>query len=212
MATITFDKSRFESQIQNVILKKMKKVFVKTDALLNQHAEVLKKTFADSDEFNSIKTKFKGEFGFTDVEIANLDRILTLLVPGGNNITVTKRKITNDEFFVSLEWVDFKQLKAHEFAQHELTRLDATGNIVEITDIISWVEWLEEGATVRGYQFFRPTGRTVNFSRSGEGLMRQSRSNFWTFAPTRVFERISKLDPNETIGKGFGILVRKLFK
>lgn len=208
-----------DAAIRRAFQEKMRRVFTKGKFLLNEQAEILKNVFANSEEFKSIKTKFKGEFGFTDEEVANLDRILELLVPE-NEITVTKIKLSSGQFLMSLEWVDFAKLKAHEYAQHKLTRLDEAGQISEITDIISWVEWLEEGASIKGYQFFRPSQLRAKkggadpkaFSRSGQGLMKEANSNFWTFEPRRVFERIAKEEDGDFLKKGFGILVRKLAK
>lgn len=207
-----------EAQIRRAINKRLRKVFVNGNLLLKNQAEVLRTVFANSQEFNDIKTKFKGEFGFTDEEVGNLDRILNLLIPDGNEITVSRIKTGPSEFSMILDWVDFKKLKAHEYAQHELTRLDEAGQEIEITDIVSWVEWLEEGATIRGYQFFRPGRRQAGgkdpaaFSRSGEGLMKQSTSNFWTFEPSRVFEKIATDEKGNFLKKGFGILVKRFAK
>lgn len=201
--------NRIEAQVRRAIQNRMKKIFSKGDFLLQRQAEVFQQVFKNSEEFNSLKTKFKGEFGFTDQEVADLDKILTLLVPGNSEITTSKVNIRPSQFSMILQWVDFRKLKAHEFAQHELTRLDKAGNVIGITDIISWIEWLEEGATIRGYRFFRPKGVGKNFSRSGEGLMRKKAGGVWMFEPTRIFERIAKEEDGDFLRKGFGILVKR---
>jgi hypothetical protein len=219
MAEITIsNQSSVESAIRRAMERKMKKVFLAGKFLLTSQAKVLRDTFANSEEFTALKGKLKGEFGFTNEEVTNLDRILDLLVPGGE-ITTTKISTGPGQFLMTLEWVDFAKLKVHDFALHELTRLDETGQVIDITDIISWVEWLEEGATVRGYQFFRPSaGGAVGgadpsaISRSGEGLMKKSEGDFWTFRPTRVFERIAKSESADFLKKGFGILVKRRAK
>lgn len=210
------DGASIDSQIRRVISQKMARVFKRADFLLTKQAEVLQQQFRNSDEFRDLSGRLKGEFGFTDQEIAQLDRILSLLVPGSNDITVSVVKTGAGRQEVFLDWVDFEKLKVHEFAQHALTKLDEAGRVVQITDIISWVEWLEEGASIRGFQFFRPGAGGAQggsdpaaFSRSGEGLMRRSNSNFWTFEPTRVFERISKQEEGDDLRRGFGVLVRR---
>ena len=220
MAKITIkNQNQIEAAVKRALLAKMKKIFTNGKFLLDAQAEILRDIFANSEEFNALKGKLQGEFGFTDEEVRNLDRILDLMVPGANEITVSKIKTGPGEFIMSLEWVDMKRLQAHEFAQHELTRLDETGKVVEITDIISWVEWLEDGATIKGYQFFRPSRAKSAagidpgiFSRSGQGLMKKSNSNFWTFEPTRIIERIAKAENGDFLKKGFGLLVKKLGK
>ncbi len=204
------NQNRIDGQIRKAILAKMRRVFQSGEFLLNEQASVLRDAFAGSEEFRSLGGRLKGEFGFTDEEVANLDKILTLMTPArGSPITISKVKTTGNKLSMLLEWVDFEQLKTHEFAQHALTRLDSSGQVVGVTDIISWVEWLEEGAAIRGYSFFRPRGPAARFSRSGEGLMRKNRSNFWTFEPTRILETIAKRTDVKTLRKGFGILVKR---
>jgi hypothetical protein len=111
-----------------------------------------------------------------------------------------------------LDWVDYDKLKTHEYAQHALTKLDRDGTVVGVTDIVSWVEWLEEGVTVAGYQFFRPNRANIAFSRSGEGLMRHSTGRPFVFEPTRIFEKIAKLEAasrGSFLRKGFGVVVSR---
>jgi len=212
------NQARISGAIKKALQTKMKKIFSKGSFLLDAQAQFLQTQFANSEEFRALKGKLQGEFGFTNEEVKNLDRILDLMVPGKSEITISKIRTGPNQFLMSLEWVDFKKLKAHEFAQHELTRLDAAGRVVDITDIISWVEWLEEGATIKGYEFFRPSrarSGTIDskaFSRSGQGLMKRTDSNFWTFNPTRVFESIAKAENGKFIKKGFGLLVKRFGK
>ncbi|MHA2341936.1 MAG: hypothetical protein ACXADW_08655 [Candidatus Hodarchaeales archaeon] len=212
------NQNRLESVIKRSIKERMKRVFSQGESLMLGQAQILRREFENSAEFKDLKGRLIGEFGFTPEEVQKIDRLLTLLVPGGNEITVTKIQNGPNRFLMQLDWVDFEELKAHEFALHLLTKLDADGKVESITDIISWVEWLEEGATVRGYEFFRPgTGLiggargtpAVNFSRSGEGLMRRRNSGFWTFEPTRVFERIALAEKGDFFKKGFGILLSR---
>lgn len=212
--------NRLEAQIKRAIRAKMKRVFDNSEKLLLGQAEVLRQKFQNSKEFKDLSGKLVGEFGFTPEEVQKLDRITDLMVPKGNEITITKIKTGPNLFLMQLDWVDFRKLKEHEFAQHALTKLDQSGRVERITDIISWVEWLEEGASVIGYQFFRPgTGvarlegggraAAAQFSRSGEGLMRRTSAGFWTFQPTRVFERIAQEEKADFIKKGFGLLLKK---
>ena len=220
MAEITVkNPNLLNSAIRAAISKKMEKIFKGGgEELMLQQAKVLRDVFANSDEFQSLKGKLKGEFGFTNEEVAKLDRILDLLLPN-NEVTVSRVQTSGGKFLMQLEWVDFRKLKEHEFAQHELTRLDAMGRVVDITDVISWVEWLEEGATIRGYSFSRvrrgqgAVGGTdpSAFSRSGEGIMKRS-GGIWTFQPTRIFHEIANDKRNLILKKGFGVLVKTLGK
>lgn len=207
------NKNRIPGLIKKAIANKVRPVFQRGEFLLDEQAKVLRDVFQNSEEFRSLGGKLKGEFGFTDEEVNNLNRILTLMTPkSGSPVTVSKIKTTGNKFSMLLEWVDFAQLKDHEFAQHVLTKLDETGSVVSITDVISWVEWLEEGATIRGYNFFRPRGRGRIFSRSGEGLMRRGSGNIWTFEPTRILESIAKRTDVTTLKKGFGVLIKRFGK
>jgi hypothetical protein len=160
-------------QIKKVATKKMGRIFdsSQSKSLLQEQAEVLKDFFAKSPEFAAIKTSLVGEFGFTPAEIANLDRILTLLVPD-NDITKTS-----------------------------------------ITDIVSWIEWLEDGVTIRGFQFFKPNFTNIARSRSGEGLMREIPGSLFKIEPSRIFQKIEKnIKKLSILKKGFGLVVKKLGK
>lgn len=211
MPKITFKNTReFERQVKAEIIRRMRRVFRRSEFLLDQQAEILQEAFASSSEFQSLSGNLKGVFGFTDTEVANLGRILKLLVPGGNDITVKRVKTAGNDMAIILDWVDFDKLKAHEYAEHALTRLDKDGNVIGITDVISWVEWLEEGVTIAGYQFVRPNAANAKFSRSGEGLMRISGGRPFMFEPTRIFERIAKLEAagrGSFLRRGFGVVV-----
>ncbi len=203
---------QINSQVKRAaVSKKIRPVFKKgMPLLLKQQAEILKQSFASSTEFQELGGRLLGQFGFTPQEVSNLDRILTLLVPGDNEITFNIVKIGNTLEAI-LQWVDFQKLKTHSFAQHALTKLDAQGNVIDITDVVSWVEWLENGVSIAGYQFFRPAGRFSKFSRSGEGLMREKAGTF-VLKPTRVFERTGRGAKKNFLKKGFGLLVKTLAK
>lgn len=212
------DPGKVEADVKKAVLAKMRRVFRRAPFLLDQQAEILQQTFENSNEFQGLFGSERGKFGFTDQELTQLPRILKLLVPGGGNqITVKRVKTQGQSLQLILDWVDFEKLKTHEFAQHVLTRLDQSGRVVGITDVVSWVEWLEEGEVFRGFQFFRPSSRTgsqgganpVAFSRSGEGLMRPSQGSFFRFEPTRVFQRIAKLENGKFFRRGFGVLVQR---
>ncbi len=206
--------SKIGTQIKKAISKKVGRIFLNGQELLNNQAKKLQLEFATSSEFEDIKTQMVGEFGFTPQEVAKLDRILDLMVPGGNDITTTQVKIGPGKFLMELNWVDFSKLKTHEFAQHELTKLDKNGNVISVTDIISWVEWLEEGETFRGFQFVKSGGilegsAVSNRSRSGEGLMREVTGGVFAIEPTRVFEIIAKSEKGKFMKQEFKRLVKK---
>lgn len=209
MPRVTFRTREFERDAKLAIVRKMRRVFQKSAFLLDEQAEILQQTFASSEEFQSLSGRLKGQFGFTDAEVANLDRILRLLVPGSHGITVKRVKTTGNRFSIILDWADYAKLRDHDYAQHALTKLDAAGNVVRITDVVSWVEWLEEGVSIFGYQFFRPNSTNIAFSRSGEGLMRPRDGSSFVFEPTRVFERIAKLEDGKFLRKGFGVVLRR---
>jgi hypothetical protein len=201
-------------QIKKVATKKMGRIFdsSQSKSLLQEQAEVLKDFFAKSPEFAAIKTSLVGEFGFTPAEIANLDRILTLLVPD-NDITKTSTETIGSAKLLILEWVDFNRLKEHPFSQHVLTKLDSTGRVIGITDIVSWIEWLEDGVTIRGFQFFKPNFTNIARSRSGEGLMREIPGSLFKIEPSRIFQKIEKnIKKLSILKKGFGLVVKKLGK
>jgi len=209
MAKIRVLNSReLDLQIQNAIKSKMEGVFTKAQSLLIEQAKVYRDAFANSAEFNNMKTKLVGEFGFTPDELAGLDKVLDLLMPQ-NEVTTSFLDTVGSTKFLILEWVDYQKLKTHPLVQHPLTKLDKFGKVVSVTDVISWVEWLEEGVTVAGYSFFRPNNKNIDRSRSKQGLMRKS-NGFFVIDPTRIFEKIGNEANNKVLRRGFGALVRKV--
>ena len=203
------NKDTLQFQIEKAIAKKMDLVFAGAQELLQKQAQVYRDKFANSQEYQEIKSKMVGEFGFTPAEVAGLDRILELLVPGGNEITISFVDTVNRTKFMILEWVDFSKLKEHPLAQHELTKLNELGNVIGVTDVVSWVEWLENGETFHGFEFFRPNAANAARSRSGAGLMRRDSGGVFMLEPTRVFERIGNEADIDVLRKGFGLLVKK---
>lgn len=220
MPIILLNERQIGSQVKNVISLKMTKLFqsAQAKALMRSQAELLRDSFAQSSDYTAIKTNdvLIGKFGFTPRELANLDRILELMTIGSNDVTKMIVKTTGVKS-LTLEWVNYKKLIDHSYATHLLTKLDNTGKIVGITDVVSWVKWLEEGITISGFQFFRPggiipgTGGTTAAirSRSGEGLMRDIGTGFFVLRPTRILDRIANRANDTFLRKGFKLIVRK---
>jgi len=209
MASIKIlNKDNLQNQIRKAIDRKMDKIMQGAKELLEEQARVYRDKFANSQEYQNIKDKMRGEFGFTDEEVAGLDRILELMVPSNNDVTVS---FFDNKGNIMLEWVDYNKLRDHPFAQHDLTRLNKDGSVIGITDTVSWIEWLENGETITGYQFFRPNAANLGFSRSGEGLMRVANGIF-ILEPTRIFEKIANDANVDVLRRGFGLLVKRFGK
>lgn len=198
-----------QEQVEKAIRRKMKQVFKEAEKVFIQNANALRDTFKDSEEFRSLKGRLRGEFGFTPEEVEGLDRILELMVPGGNEITLTKITF-GTEYSIILDWVDYAKLKEHPYAQHELTKLDGDGSVESITDVVSWVEWLEEGHSVVGYYFTRGNIVSDPYSRSGFGLMKKHPTAGWVFQPTRILESIAAAEDGKFIKKGFGAIIKSM--
>lgn len=211
---IILDQQTLEKNIKSAIDRKIDRAFKRGGkVLIQRQAEILRDMFANSKEYNDIKTGLVGEFGFTNEEVTNLDRILTLMVPGANNVTFgTIKTGFGSDKSILLEWVDFEALKEHQFAQHPLTRVN--GPLVRgITAIVSWIDWLENGVVVRGFEFSDVNAKNKRFSRSGEGIMRPLENNIFEIKPSRVFERIGKeAGQNLILERGFSIIIKELTK
>ena len=202
----------FEQFLKKEINKRMKLVVEDSEQFLIKQSDKLRDSFEKSQEFRDLQTRLVGEFGFTPEEVRDLPKILTLLVPNNsNNVTSIKLTRTNNEFAAILEWVDFDKLKQHPLAQHELTRLNPRTGQFEVTEIISWVDWLENGAVVRGYDF-QPVQENFSFSkfsRSGKGIMRPVGGGLWQFQPTKVFDNIGQSFSQSDFRRGFGAVIRR---
>ncbi len=212
MAKITIKNERdLEAFIKKEATKQVNRILQSSDKFLLKQAEILQEQIENSDAFRDLQGKLIGEFGFTPEEVFDLRRILTLLVPGSHGITNIKVGTRGETMFAILEWVDFKKLKAHPFAQHDLTRFDPVSKSFKLTETVSWVDWLENGQVIRGY-VFNPisTGRdpSEKFSRSGRGLMQRSRSGAFEFKPTRVFSNRSRKFKRSELKRGFGAVLR----
>lgn len=205
------NEQQFDQALIKEIGKKMQKIVLDSEKFLMKQADLLRDAFAGSQEFRDLSGRLVGEFGFTPEEVRNLKEILTLLVPGNNRVTTLKVTQRSSRFAAILEWVDFDKLKDHPLAQHDLTRFDPRTGQFKLTETISWVDWLENGAVVRGYNFSEVGGNNPGraFSRSGQGIMRESRSGFWNFAPTKIFDGIGKKFSESEFRRGFGVVLRR---
>ena len=215
MAKFIVNERQLRKVILNAIDVKLAEVFTRGGSILIENqAKFLRDAFKNSSEFNDIKTKFVGEFGFTPEELSRLDRILDLLIPGSNDITVGEIKTGIGTKSILLQWVDYEKLKQHDYAQHELTKLDSSSGGFSITGVVSWVEWLQEGVSVIGYEFSPVNARNNKFSRSGEGIMMQSEGTF-VLKPTRIFDKIAASSGpalKNIIKNSMGIILQKFGK
>jgi hypothetical protein len=106
-------------------------------------------------------------------------------------VTKVKKRLRARKPSIELQWVDFDKLKDHPIAQHPLTRFNRDSGQFENTGtIVSWIEWWEEGVTIRGHIFSRGNRQNTQFSRSGQGIMQRRNGSFFMLEPTRVFERV----------------------
>lgn len=194
MASANVDRREMQ-RFQKFILSETDKIITlaldKMDAVLFEQAVFLANKIKTSDEFTALKTPtLIGQFGFTPEEVARLDDLFPVIGPNSNNeVTSTRKTLTSRKKSAILQWVDFDQLKFHEVADHPLTKLnDVTGQFEE-TGIVSWIEWWENGVTVRGHIFTRGNIRSEVFSRSGFGFMQQRGGSTFAIRPTRIFEK-----------------------
>ena len=81
----------------------------------------------------------------------------------------------------------------------------------DVIQVVSWIDWLENGVTVRGYDFDPnvPLNRRI-FSRSQQGLMKENPGGMWQFRPTKLFERTAKSFNIEPIKNGFIAAIQRI--
>lgn len=205
---VYFNAKEAELDIKFAVAKKIDRAIrsPRARALFERQAEILTSLYVHSAEFLSLRTKLVGEFGFTSEEVAQFDNVAKVL----NSWPITKIEIISGLTVagILLQWCDYDAFKEHPIAMHELTQYEPSIHAWSLTDTVSWVEWLEEGMTVRGYRF-DPTQRG-KFSRSRAGLMRSGEGNIWTFQPTNILHRVSKMiNIENNISKGFGLVFRR---
>lgn len=201
MARVTIsNRGEFERKLKSIIDKKQKQVIKDLEKYLVGLNDILGEKFASSKEFNDIKGPLRGEFGFTDQEVAKLDSIINV-IKKDNSVT----KISASKDRVILEWVDFRVLKDHQLAQHELTKLNTKTGLFEVVQTVSWVDWLENGLSITGYDFSEAGGKN---SRSKQGIMKEE-SGLFKLPKTKVFEKIAKSIDKKTIKAGIATILEK---
>lgn len=172
-------------------------------SVMQRQAALLSRSYVEGEDFQALKGSLVGEFGFTPEEVGQLDGVFGVLSDDPS--------ITNIEVIVSpklasiiLNWCDYDEFAKHPVALHDLTR-NVGGAGFQTIQTVSWVEWLEKGVTVRGYEF-DPTGRG-KYSRSGFGLMREGHG-MWAFAPTFALEKAAgSVDFESHLRKGLGAVL-----
>ena len=189
-----------ERQLKRILDRKSKQMLADFRKYLNDLKDILGERFAQSEEFNRMKGSLKGEFGFTDQEIVELDGIINTIK---NDRDVTRVSVGPDR--VMLEWGDFRVLKDHPNAKHPLTRLNPKTGLFEIIQIVSWVDWLENGLSITGYTFEEKGGR---FSRSKEGQMTES-SGLFRLPRTKIFEKIANSIDEKEVRAGIAVILEK---
>jgi hypothetical protein len=161
------------------------------DTVLFQEAERLANRVRNSPEFQKLKRPVLiGRFGFTPEELARLDDLFPIIAGGDRQITNVEKSVTGRSKRAILNWVDLEKLKAHPIAEHPLTTFNPQTRAFEVSQVVSWIQWWEEGVTIRGHIFTR--GNVVNspFSRSGFGIMQRRDGSLFAISPSRIFERI----------------------
>lgn len=205
---VFFNNKDAELDIQFAVIQKLNRAIrsPKMRQLFEKQAEILTSLYVYSGEFQAMKTRLVGEFGFTSEELAKLEGVSKVL----NSYPITKIEIISGLNIagIILQWCDYDLFKEHPIAMHDLTQYEPSVNAWSLTETISWVEWLEEGITVRGYRF-DPTQRG-KFSRSRQGLMRPTEGGLWVFEPTNILHRVADmLNIKKNIAQGFGLVFKR---
>ena len=202
---------KFEKAIQKAVTERMDKTMTQMKPLLSKAAEVLLNKIAGSPEFIALQTTLVGEFGFTPVEVQEITDIFPYLLPGANDITTIEIKVSGNQRFAVLHWADFEKLAKNPFAMHELTKFNRATRQFEVQQVVSWVDWLENGVIVRGFEFIDTMdAMQQHFSRSHAGLMRPAPGGLWEFKPTKIFERTGSSFDTTNLKQGFAALLRKI--
>jgi len=203
MAKITVstrERKRFEKFILGEADRIVGEALEKMDAVMRKEAERLSNKVISSRSFQKLKTPaFIGRFGFTPQEVARLDQLEPLISGGDPVITNIEKNLRGNTKKIQLNWVDFEKLKKHQIAEHPLTKLTVQGNSFGFEStgtIVSWIEWWEEGVTIRGHIFTRGNQFNAAFSRSGFGLMQTRTGSMFALRPTRIFELTGEQQKN----------------
>ncbi len=179
-----------KSKIKEIIGKKMDAAVPVVQDLLFKKAVEMAADIHSSPEWGELTGKLVGEFGFAPYEMQKFSEVIKMLIPLNSPVVKLEVMAGVNNKYAILHWVDWQKLAWSDAAQHYLTHWNGKSRSFEVDQIVSWIEWLEEGITVRDYIFDDHIGpKSRFFSRSGQGLMRHAEGGLWHFAPTKLFER-----------------------
>ena len=197
---LIIDEDELNRKLFRIVEKKQKQLLKDFEKYLVRQNKILGDKVLKAPEFRQIKGSLKGEFGFTDEQIDALNGIINTIK---NDQDITRIVVGPDR--VALEWVDFEALKAHPIAQHKLTQFNPETKQFDLEQIVSWVDWLENGLSITGYVFEEGGGK---FSRSGEGRMQKGNGVF-RLPKTKMFETIAQSVKDKEIISGISVILSK---
>lgn len=204
-----------ENQILECANRRVAETVERMDDIMFREIQRLTDEVLQSDEFQQLKTPaLIGRIGFTPEEVERLDNIEAVIAPRRSSpITNVEKDLTPGSPSITMQWVDMDRLKEHPIADHPLTRLDPqSGQFVDTGTVVSWIEWWEEGVTIRGHVFSRGNQTNQDFSRSGEGIMMERQGGLFLLRPARVFQRVGDQEARVTqrnLLKSFRRLMKK---
>lgn len=194
---------REQRRFETAVLRKSKEIVIaamdKLDEFMFNEAERLATALVNTDEFRRLQTPvLVGKFGFTPSEVSRLGEVANV-VARDRSVTMVNKRLRGNRPKVELRWVDFDELRQHPVGDHPLTRLNPeTLRFEDTGTVVSWIEWWEEGVTIRGHVFNPGNRRALQFSRSGRGIMQASAGSLFMIEPTRVFEKVAEAEGRKT--------------
>jgi len=199
-----------DREIKDLVSKRLDVALESTRKLLFTEAARMTHEILGSSAWSALTGRLVGEFGFTPWEVDDLIEITRYMLPGVTKMTTLDAKIGVGNRYVILNWVDFEALSTSPFAMHELTKFNKKTKHHDVTQVVSWVDWLENGVTVRGYEFDDDiTIKNSIFSRSRKGLMKATEGGMWSFEPTNIFHKTADGFNPEIMKKNLALVVRR---
>lgn len=202
------DYKKFEDALKLKIDKAMTEALLGRDInnLFWVESEIITQQLTSSSWWQGLTGDMRGEFGFTDAEMANIKGVEGIMAHDPSITKIIKSGSVGSEKQVTLYWVDFARLMQNPMAIHPLTHWN---NGWELTYEVNWLGWLEYGATIHEYVYNPRPKKEDGKSRSNEGIMVMNPGSMWRMIPSKVFHDMPlEYRPNR-LADNIGIVLRK---
>jgi hypothetical protein len=199
---------QFDEAIRRKLDNKMTETMFGRDMnnLFFVESDKITKLITESPDWKSLTGDMRGEFGFTDAEIANVKGLEAVMAHDPRVTSIMKTGGAGGIKEILLKWVDFQALLDNPMTNHPLTHWD---NGWQLTREVNWLNWLENGITFHEFEYEPNPTPEQGKSRSGQGIMVPDPGRIWVYPPTNLFHNLPFQYNSALFMRNVGIVLRK---